>query len=90
MVTSRTLAPAAILEAMDLTARVFVVLGCAAGAVTGAMVVLALLTAAGTDGRVAWAIPLVVIGAVAGAVVGKRANEASARALAAERAADLA
>jgi hypothetical protein len=30
-----------------------------------------------------------VIGAVAGAVIGKRANEASARALAAERAAEL-
>jgi hypothetical protein len=90
MVTSRTPAAAAILDAMDLTARVFVVLGCAAGAVAGAMVVVAALTAAGTDGRPLWAVPLLVIGAVAGAVIGKRANEASARALAAERAADFA
>jgi hypothetical protein len=90
MVTSRSPAAAAILDAMDLTARVLVVLGFAAGAVAGAMVVVAILAAAGTDGRPLWAAPLLVIGAGAGAVIGKRANPASARALAAERAADLA
>jgi hypothetical protein len=75
---------------MDLTARVLVVLGFAAGAVVGAMIVVALLTAAGTDGRPIWAVPLLAIGALVGAVIGKRANAASARALTAERDANLA
>lgn len=75
---------------MDLTSRALVVLGFAAGAVTGAMAVAALLlaTGLGVDG---FASELLMGAAGAGAaVVGARANIASGRTLLAERAADLA
>jgi hypothetical protein len=75
---------------MDLTSRVLVVLGLAAGAVTGAMAVGALLLVAGVDAHVVVAQVLLGIGGAGGAVVGARANIASGRLLLAERAADLA
>ena len=75
---------------MDLTSRVLVVLGFAAGAVTGAMAVAALLlaTGLGVDGTVSQL--LMAVGGAGAAVVGARANIASGRTLLAERAADLA
>jgi hypothetical protein len=75
---------------MDLTSHVLVVLGFAAGAVTGAMAVAALLlaTGLGVDGTVPQL--LMAVGGAAAAVVGARANIASGRTLLAERAADLA
>ena len=75
---------------MDLTSRVLVVLGFAAGAVTGAMAVAALLlaTGPGVDGTVPQL--LMAVGGAGAAVVGARANIASGRTLLAERAADLA
>ena len=75
---------------MDLTSRVLVVLGFAAGAVTGAMAVAALLlaTGLGADGIVLAAAD--GVGGAGAAVVGARANIASGRTLLAERAADLA
>lgn len=75
---------------MDLTSRALVVLGFAAGAVTGAMAAAALLLATGL-GVDAIASELLMGAAGAGAaVVGARANIASGRTLLAERAADLA
>ena len=75
---------------MDLTSRVLVVLGLAAGAVTGVMAVVALLPSWASDAHGAFAQLLMTIGGVAGAVVGARANLASGRLLVAERAGDLA
>jgi uncharacterized membrane protein AbrB (regulator of aidB expression) len=75
---------------MELTDRVLVVLGFFAGAMVGAMAMLAPLTAAGTGAHGLGAKLLLIAGAAIGAVVGARVNEASARALAADRAADLA
>jgi hypothetical protein len=79
-----------ILRAMDLTSRVLVVLGLAAGAVAGAMAVAALLLVVGMDAHGLASELLMGIGGAGGAVVGARANLASGRLLVAERAADLA
>ncbi len=79
-----------ILTAMDLTSRVLVVLGFAAGAVTGAMAVAALLLVVGLGAHGIAAELLMAVGAAAAGVVGARANAASGRLLVAERAADLA
>ena len=79
-----------ILRAMDLTSRVLVVLGLAAGAVAGAMAVAALLLVVGMDAHALASELLMGIGGAGGAVVGARANLASGRLLVAERAADLA
>jgi hypothetical protein len=86
-VPSRAVRAAAILPAMELTDRVLVVLGFVAGAMVGAMAMLAPLTATGTGVHGLGAKLLLFVGAVIGAVVGARVNEASARALAADRAA---
>ncbi|MGZ4604262.1 MAG: hypothetical protein ACXV0U_11785 [Kineosporiaceae bacterium] len=75
---------------MDLTSRVLVVLGLAAGAVTGVMAVVALMTVVGVDAHGAFSQLVMTMGGVAGAVVGARANLASGRLLVGERAADLA
>ena len=80
----------AILRGMDLTSRVLVVLGLAAGAVAGAMAVAALLLVVGMDAHAFASELLMGIGGAGGAVVGARANLASGRLLVAERAADLA
>jgi hypothetical protein len=76
--------------AMDLTSRVLVVLGFAAGAVTGVMAVVASMTFVGVDAHGAFAQLLMSIGGVAGAVIGVRANLASSRLLVAERSGDFA
>jgi hypothetical protein len=75
---------------MDLTSRVLVVLGLAAGAVTGVMAVVALMTVVGVDAHGAVSQLLMTIGGVAGAFVGIRANLASGRLLVAERSGDFA
>ena len=90
MLPSPVRAGGAILTAMDLTSRVLVMLGFAAGAATGAMAVAALLLAVGADAHGTLSELAMAIGAIAGAVVGTRANLASGRLLVAERAADLA
>jgi hypothetical protein len=79
----------AILAAMDLTSRVLVVLGFAAGAVVGVMAMAALLLVVGMDAHGAFSQLLMAIGGAGGVVVGARANVASGRLLVAERAADL-
>jgi hypothetical protein len=79
-----------ILAAMDLTSRVLVVLGFAAGAVAGAMAVAAALLVVGMDAHGVASQLLMAIGGACGAVVGARANLASGRLLVAERAADVA
>ena len=73
---------------MDLTSRVLVVLGCVAGAVTGAMAVAALVLAAGLDAHAVVSELLMGAGGAGAAVVGARANLASGRLLLVERAAD--
>jgi hypothetical protein len=73
---------------MDLTSRVLVVLGCAAGAVTGAMAVAALVLAAGLDADAIVSELLMGVGGAGAAVVGARANLASGRLLLVERTAD--
>jgi hypothetical protein len=73
---------------MDLTSRVLVVLGCVAGAVTGAMAVAALVLAAGLDTDAIVSELLMGIGGAGAAVVGARANLASGRLLLVERTAD--
>jgi hypothetical protein len=78
------------LPAMDLTSRVLVVLGFAAGAVTGAMAVAGLLLAMGMDAQALASQLSMAIGGACGAVVGARANLASGRQLVAERAVDAA
>jgi hypothetical protein len=75
---------------MDLTSRVLVVLGLAAGAVMGIMAVVASMTVVGVDSHAAISQLLMTMGGVAGAVIGVRANLASGRQLAAERAGDFA
>jgi hypothetical protein len=75
---------------MDLTSRVLVVLGLAAGAVMGIMAVVASMTVVGVDAHAAISQLLMAMGGVAGAVIGVRANLASGRQLAAERAGDFA
>ena len=75
---------------MDLTSRVLVVLGFAAGAVTGVMAVVALMAVVGVDAHGAVSQLLMAIGGVAGAVIGVRANLASGRLLTAERSGDFA
>ena len=90
MLPSPVRAGTVILAAMDLTSRVLVVLGFAAGAVAGAMAVAALLLVVGMDAHGALSQLLMSVGGVAGAVVGARTNLASGRLLVAERAADLA
>ena len=79
-----------ILRAMDLTSRVLVVLGLAAGAVAGAMAVAAMLLVVGVDAHGLASELLMGVGGAGGAVDGARANLASGRLLVAERAADLA
>ena len=73
---------------MDLTSRVLVVLGCVAGAVTGAMAMAALVLAAGLDAHAVVSELLMGAGGAGAAVVGARANLASGRLLLVERAAD--
>ena len=90
MLPSPVRAGLGILADMDLTSRVLVVLGLAAGAVTGVMVAVALLLVVGMDAHGALSQLVMTMGGVAGAVVGARANLASGRLLVAERAADLA
>ena len=90
MLPSPVRAVLGILTAMDLTSRVLVVLGLAAGAVTGVMAVLALLLVVGVDAHAAFSQLLMTMGAVAGAVIGARANLASGRLLVAERSGDFA
>jgi hypothetical protein len=75
---------------MDLTSRVLIVLGCVAGAVTGAMAVAGLLLLVGMDAHGIASQLLLGIGGAGGAVVGARANIASGRVLLAERTAELA
>jgi hypothetical protein len=75
---------------MDLTSRVLVVLGLAAGAVAGIMGVVALMTVVGVDAHEVLSQVLMTIGGVAGAVIGVRANLASGRLLTAERSGDFA
>lgn len=90
MLPSPVRAVLGILTAMDLTSRVLVVLGLAAGAVTGVMAVVALLLLVGVDAHAAFSQLLMTMGAVAGAVIGARANLASGRLLVAERSGDFA
>ena len=90
MLPSRTGPDNGILAGMDLTSRVLVVLGFAAGAVTGAMTVAGLLLVVGLDAHGIAAELLMAVGGAAAGVVGARANAASGRLLVAERAADLA
>ena len=90
MLPSPVRAGLAILMAMDLTSRVLVVLGFAAGAVAGAMAVVALMAVVGLDAHDAVSQVLMAIGGATGAVIGVRANLASGRLLVAERAGDFA
>ena len=90
MLPSPARAADAILRGMDLTGRVLVVLGLAAGAVAGAMAVAAMLLVVGVDAHGLASELLMGVGGAGGAVVGARANLASGRLLVAERAADLA
>jgi hypothetical protein len=90
MLTSRTSTAGGILDPMDLTSHLLVVLALAAGAMIGAVTVAALLTVAGVDAHgIAFQL-LMGVGGAGGAVVGARANLASGRTLVAERAADRA
>ena len=86
MLPSSLRVAALILAPMDLTSRVLVVLGFAAGAVTGAAAVAALVLVAGMDTHAAAAQLLMAIGGAGGGIVGARANLASGRLLVAERA----
>ena len=80
----------AILDAMDLTSQVLVMLGLVAGAGVGAVTGVALLMLAGVDTHgIAAQLLMGVVGA-GGAVAGARVNLASGRMLVAERAADRA
>ena len=90
MLTWPVPAAGAILGAMDRTSRLLVVLGLAAGAVAGGWAVAAVLVVAGMDAHGIAAQLLLAVGAVGGAVVGARVNRDSGRALADERAADIA
>ena len=90
MLPSPVRAVLGILTAMDLTSRVLVVLGLAAGAVTGVMAVVASMAVVGVEAHGAFSQPLMMLGGVAGAVIGARANLASGRLLVAERSGDFA
>ena len=90
MLPSPIRAGVAILTAMDLTSRVLVVLGLAAGAVMGVMAVVAAMAIVGVDAHAGISQLLMAMGGVAGAVVGLRANIVSGRLLTAERAGDFA
>ena len=90
MLPSPVRAGVAILTAMDLTSRVLVVLGLAAGAVAGVMAVVALMAVVGLDAHGGVAQLLMTMGGVAGAVIGVRANLASGRLLSVERSGDFA
>jgi hypothetical protein len=90
MLPSPVRAGLAILTGMDLTSRVLVVLGLAAGAVMGVMAVVASMALVGVDAHGGIAQLLMTMGGVAGAVVGLRANLASGRLLTAERSGDFA
>ena len=90
MLPSPVRAVLGILTAMDLPSRVLVVLGLAAGAVTGVMAVVALLLVVGVEAHGAPSQLLMTMGGVAGAVIGARANLASGRLLVAERSGDFA
>ena len=79
-----------ILTAMDLTSRVLVVLGLAAGAVIGVMAAVASIDVVGVDAHSGIAPLLMTLGGVAGAVIGVRANLVSGRLLADERSGDFA
>jgi uncharacterized membrane protein AbrB (regulator of aidB expression) len=73
---------------MDAAGWILVVLGFAAGAVTGAMALAAPLVGVGADVHDLASQLLLAAGAVVGAALGARVNAASARTLAVERAAD--
>jgi hypothetical protein len=90
MLPSPVRAGLGILAAMDLTSRALVVLGLAAGAVTGVMAMVALIAVVGVDAHAGVSQLLMTIGGVAGAVIGVRANLASGRLLVAERSGDFA
>lgn len=90
MLPSPVRAGLGILAGMDLTSRVLVVLGLAAGAVTGVMAMVALIAVVGVDAHAGVSQLLMTMGGVAGAVIGVRANLASGRLLAAERSGDFA
>jgi hypothetical protein len=90
MLPSPVRAGPGILTTMDLTSRVLVVLGLAAGAVTGVMAVVASMAVVGIDAHAGVAQLLMAMVGVAGAVIGVRANLASARLLVAERSGDFA
>jgi hypothetical protein len=90
MLPSPVRAGLAILTGMDLTSRVLVVLGLAAGAVMGVMAVVALMAIVGVDTHGGIAQLLMTMAGVAGAVVGVRANLVSGRLLTAERSGDFA
>lgn len=77
-----------ILDAMDLTSHVLVVLGLVAGAVIAVVTVAALLMLAGVGTHVIAAQLLIGVAGAGGAVAGARGNLASGRTVVAERAAD--
>jgi uncharacterized membrane protein AbrB (regulator of aidB expression) len=77
-----------IVDGMDAAGWILVVLGFAAGAVTGAMALAVPLVGVGADVHDLATQLLLATGAVVGASVGARVNGASARTLAVERAAD--
>ena len=88
MLTSPLSGADGILDAMDLTSHVLVVLGLVAGAVVGVVTVAALLMLAGVDTHAIAAQLLMGVAGAGGAVAGARVNLASGRTLVAERAAD--
>jgi hypothetical protein len=90
MLPSPVRAGLAILTGMDLTSRVLVVLGIAAGAVMGVMAVVASMAVVGVDAHGGISELLMTVGGVAGAVIGARVNLTSGRLLVAERSGDFA
>jgi hypothetical protein len=79
-----------ILDAMDVTSRVLVVLGLFAGAMVAAVTVAALSMLAGVDTHGIASQLLMSVAGAGGAVVGARVNLVSGRTLVAERAANRA
>ena len=75
---------------MDLTSRVLVVFGVAAGAMLAVVNAAAILMLAGADTHAIASQLLIGVAGAGGAVVGARANLASGRTLVAELAADRA
>ena len=90
MLTSSTPTADGILDAMDLTSHVLVVLGLVAGAVVGVVTVAALVMLAGVDTHAIASQLLMGVAGAGGAVVGARVNLVSGRTLVTERAADRA